>query len=360
MGRRRRPSRLPVRSLTALAAALVVVGVLFALPDRHPDRPAPVDAAVTPSPTWQGPATSDTPAVLPDGTGYTPRIFLSPTTSVGVAATPDGHSMRLLSVGARTTELRRLPVDRSPQFAGFVVSGDTLVWAETTTDGTELWRTDWKTAARPVLIESDAGAVAFTGSQYDLVINAGRVYWTRPVDGGTEVASVGMDGYDDESRDLTGDFGLSAWPWVVSHGGQGARGEKMTLIDLNTNRRLTVSPTPNQTATCTPVWCRLDTAGDTALVRIDLRHPDGTGARQVAGAEATPAIVDVAMLDRYIPLITDRNDGTGLSLYDITSGRTDLVAIDIDNVHASGGILWWTTGDGDDVEWHAIDVRTLA
>ena len=80
----------------------------------------------------------------------------------------------------------------------------------------------------------------------------------------------------------------------------------------------------------------------------------------VAAAEATPGIADATVLDRYLPLLTDQPIGTGLTLYDITTHETKLIAVNADNVRSAGSVLWWSTTSEDGVEWHAIDLTTLA
>jgi len=63
--------------------------VVWALALREPVRETatPTD---TMTPTWDGPATVDIPGVLDDGATYSPRLFLDPQTSVGVATAQDG------------------------------------------------------------------------------------------------------------------------------------------------------------------------------------------------------------------------------------------------------------------------------
>jgi hypothetical protein len=347
-----------------MAAALVVVGVLFALPEPARDAVAvPLGPTAVASPTFHGPPTADSPGVLADSTIYTPRMYLNPQTSVGLAATTDAGSLRLLlRTGAKTSELRRLAVGENPQFDGFAVNGDTLVWAETLGDsGTTLWRVNWQNSARPVMITDATGNATFAGSQYDVVIVAGRVYWTaQAADGITEVRSVALDAVNDgnvQVRRLSGVFGLSQWPWAVSPGG---RGKPVQLLNLNTGQTVNVATATNQNATCTPAWCRLDTLAATGLKSIDIERPDGSAAAHVAAAEATPGIADATVLDRYLPLLTDQPIGTGLTLYDITTHETKLIAVNADNVRSAGSVLWWSTTSEDGVEWHAIDLTTLA
>jgi hypothetical protein len=101
------------------------------------------------------------------------------------------------------------------------------------------------------------------------------------------------------------------------------------------------------------------TAGETGLTRIDVRRPDGTGAIQAGGPESTPTIPDAVALDRFVPLVTDRSDGTGLTVFDAMTHNNELVAVNADNVRAQGGYLWWTTGSASDVVWHCLDLRAL-
>ena len=299
---------------------------------------------------------------MADSAPFTPSIYITPQVAVGVAPTADARSIRLIGrTGSKEVELRRVTATENPRFAGFVVSGSSLIWAESTTDAdgstrTAIWKTNWHTLIKPVLVTTDTQDATFAGSQYDMVVHDDRVYWTAALDGGTEVRSVGLDGGDTQWQDLNGEFGLSEWPWLVSPGG---RGKPVTLYNLSTGREVTVRPSRTQTATCTPTWCRLDTPAATGLARIDVRRPDGTGAAQAAGPEATPAIVDAVLLDRYLPLITDQESGTGLSLYDVTTAQTSLIALNVDNVRGHDGVMWWSTTSDGGLTWHALDLRTL-
>ena len=89
-------------------------------------------------------------------------------------------------------------------------------------------------------------------------------------------------------------------------------------------------------------------------------RPDGSGRRKIAGGEATPTIADPTLLDRWVPLATDRGDGgVGLSIYDLESGKTDLVTPNAANVQGRNGVLWWSTGAGTTLTWHAVDLRQI-
>ena len=350
-----------------LAAALAAIG--WALTLRDPAA-APITTATpfaTVVPTWHGPTPVEIRGLLADGATYAPRVFLSGTVSAGVATGTDGTIQVVLdTAGGSATELRRLVPTDHAQVNGFAVGGDTLVWMETTARSgaasvTTLWRTTWKTAAKPVAVTTNTGAVNFYGTQTDLVVQDGRAYWTSVGAGAaaTEVRSVALTGGQVTTRRLTGEYALTTWPWVVSV--TGGKGNPVTLRDLNTDVAVSVVTAATELPVCGPTWCRVSVTTDAGLVGIDLMHPDGTARRRIAGPEATPTIADATLLDRYVPLITDRGSGRiGLSLYDLTTGNTDLVAIDVGNVQGRDGVLWWSTGVGSALVWRAVDLRAIS
>jgi hypothetical protein len=371
-GRRRRRSKLPIGRLIVLLVALAAVVRLLTLPDpaRAPAAGgSPLTARPSVAPTWSGPLPVTIPGRLADGVRYLPRLYLNAETSVGIAPTPDERFLRvLLHAGGQVTELRRIDAEDHPEFDGFVASGETVVWAESLSRADEpvtttIWRANWRSAGRPVTVTADAGFANFFGGQYDIVVRSGRVYWApllggdRPV---TEVRSVRLDGSGLTVNRLDGEFALSAWPWAVTPAA--GRGTPAQLANLSTGRRVQVPTQADEVAVCGPTWCRTSVLDGDVVVRMDLVQVGGSERRRMAGSEATPTIADVAVLDRFVPLATDRADGgagVGLSLYDIDSGRTDLVALDAANIQARNGVLWWSTGAEEELEWHAVDLRTL-
>jgi hypothetical protein len=307
---------------------------------------------------------------LPDGADYLPRLFLDPETSVGLAATSDGQAVRVLlrEANGAAKELHRVDAADHPEFDGFTASGETVVWAESLspTDepvATTIWRTNWRSPGRPTAVTDDTGSANFYGGQYDIVVRSGRVYWVALVPGGktvTEVRSVRLNGGEVSVHELAGEFVLSAWPWVVS--ASPGRGTPVQLVNLDDDKRIEVPTQVGEVAACAPTWCRISVLNGDVVVRMDVQRVDGSERRRMAGNEATPTIADVAVLDRFVPLATDRGDGqpgVGLSLYDIETGRTDLVAVDAANIQARNGLLWWSTGTGAELRWHAVDLRTL-
>ena len=95
----------------------------------------------------------------------------------------------------------------------------------------------------------------------------------------------------------------------------------MRLLNYETMAKVTLKTGQHETVACGPVWCRIGVLGDDELVRLDLVRADGSSRRRVAGNEATPATVDVSLLDRYVPLANASQEpraciltGVGLSL----------------------------------------------
>jgi hypothetical protein len=369
-GRRRRRSKLPIGRLLVLLVALVAVVRLLTLPDPGRTPPPPEGAPLAVVPTWAGPRPVDTPGTLDDGAEYLPRLYLSPERSVGIAATSDGQFVRVLirEAGGRSTELHRVEAADHPEFDGFTVSGDTVVWAETLSRSDEpvattIWRTNWRAEGRPAAVTDDTGSATFYGGQDDIVVRSGRAYWVALLPGDrarTEIRSVRLTGGPVTVTELDGEFVLSTWPWAVSAGP--GRGTPVQLANLSDAKRIRVPTQVGEVAACGPTWCRMSVLNGDQVVRMDLQRVDGSDRRRIAGSEATPTIADVAVLDRFVPLATDRGDGqpgVGLSLYDIETGRTDLVAVDAANIQARNGMLWWSTGTGPELRWHAVDLRTL-
>lgn len=353
-----------------LLAAVIAVAWLLILPEPGQVSAPAEEPAASVVPTWLGPAPMTVPGTLIDGSQYQPRIFLAPDTSVGLAMRTDGALTGLVMRGpdGAVTQLRAAAGEQA-LFDGFAVSGDVLVWAESISYpdapvSTTLWQANWRAGSPPSVITTDTGEAQFAGGQYDIVIQDGRVYWMALVAGDppvTELRSVALAGVRVDARRLDQEFALSAWPWVVSVGG--GRGTPIDVVNLTTGERVVVATQTLELAACSAVWCRIGVLGQNRLVRIDLQRPDGSQRRRVAGSDATPTIADVTLLDRFVPLATDRGDGlaasTGLSLYDIDQDRIDLLAVGVANIQGRDGVLWWSTGIGDDLEWHALDLRTL-
>ncbi|MGN9907499.1 hypothetical protein ACTMTJ_08070 [Phytohabitans sp. LJ34] len=360
--------RQSVRGVLGLVAAVGAAGVLVAqVPDRlRSPRPRPPAAEVV----WPHAQRAQVPGVLSDGALYSPVYFLDERVSVGTASDPGGGEVRLVVRGAdgAVHVLRRLPTAVAPRYAGFTPAGGQLVWAESVTgrDGTvrtELWRAGLP-GGTPRKITGDTGRVAFFGSDYDIVVESGRLYWTAEAPGGqeaTEVRSVPVGGGRVEVRTEPGTWTLSGWPWLASAGSSG----RARLRSMDTAQVVTVDAAGDMLDRCGPGWCRVFVLSGDGPVRSELIRVDGSQRRRVADDGATAAIVDVAVLDRFEVLLAGSstvvaaNGGRRLLVYDLKVRRLISVADAVARVFYRGGVLWWSTAIGESIAWHTLDLRTV-
>jgi hypothetical protein len=359
-----------VLELAALLVALIGVVRLLTLPattNSRGETPGPPPLAEV----WPGVTPVSQPALLADGTLFTPLLYLDAATSVGTAPTPNASQFRLLvRTAAGVRELRRVDAKEFPQFGAFTASGDEVFWAETTSvanqaQRTRLYRANWRTAARPVLVTADTGDVVFTESQFDLVVQGGRLRWVAaefvktPV---TQVRSVPVGGGRVTISRVDGAYTLSAWPWLVTFGSSPATPPE--LFNVDTAARIKLATNPTEVARCSPTWCRIVVlGGDSVPERIDLQRPNGSERHRIAGSDTNAVVGDVALLDRFEPLGIARTGaddvGRELVLYDITANRLVDIAPSVDVIRARQGVLWWSTGAGAELVWHALDLRQL-
>jgi hypothetical protein len=369
------PARRRRAAVIGLAVALAAgAGLLFLpTPGDEPDAPAgPVPMASA----WPKAQRADLPGNVPDGPVFQPGLFLDARTVIGTAPSADAESLRLLLRRADGTldELRRLPLEDDPAFDSFAVSGRDVVWTESAGRGVQVWTAtvDTGTARR---LTADTGDPVFYGSQHDLVIADGRVHWAAaaPAPGGspapdgapaaaTEIRSVPLTGGAVSVRTEPGAWAQTAWPWLVEGGVDGTGTTR--LRNPSTSRDVAVDTTGAELAACSPVWCRVVVMGGDGPARVDLMRPDGAERRRIAGGGAVAAVTDVAVLDRFEILAepVPGSDLTGeqrLLVYDVTTGRTVVVADAVSGAFSRAGVLWWSTGDQDSLAWHTLDLRTV-
>jgi hypothetical protein len=358
--------------VVALAVALAVGGWLIASkpPTRPVGKPVPrAQPSTLPTlvQTWPHAAITVSAGRLADGTAYTPWLYVSADTSVGTAPTPDGTAERLLlrTGNATPRELHQVPNSHFPQFLGFVADGDAFYWAESTAtvDGpseTRIWRDVWKTATSPVSLTTDTGAAVFFNSQFDLVVANGQVNWiaAAPTDSPiTELRSVPVTGGKVTKRTINGAYQMSSWPWLQSADGPNA---PLNLLNTANGQKIMVSTSATELVGCTPAWCRaLVTAPTGGATRFDVMKPDGTERRRVVGGNASAATSDVGFLDRFEILTQGTEKAQTLVLYDIQARKLTIVAENVGMILAKGGMLWWSTGDQEATQWHALNLGTL-
>lgn len=360
-------------SIATVVALLLVGWLVISRPPRQSPA-APAQAAVLSiAGVWPKATVVDAPGVLPDGARYTPWLYVDVSTSIGVAPTPDGSASRVIVRTADgTRELHRVGKDRFPNFLGFTSSGDSVFWAESTvtTSGpseNRLWRASLTGTAAAVSLTADTGDVVFFNSQYDLFVHGGRLYWVAaaPLENLiTEVRSVPVSGGKLTIRQVDGAYQLSAWPWLQSATGTGQAGP-LELRNLDTDRRITLPQSPTEYVGCSPSWCRsVVTTGSDGSTRYDMLRSDGSARRRVGGAGVSAAIGDVALLDRFEPVLqaigaTATDTDNRLALYDLSTDRLITVADHVGQVMARQHMLWWTTGDQQHETWHSLDLATL-
>ncbi|MFG1608117.1 hypothetical protein [Actinoplanes sp. NPDC049265] len=351
------------RTLAGLVPALLAGALLlFYGPPAWTEKHQPV--RTTAEQAWPGAARADLPGFVSDGPLFQPLLFLDVHTAVGTAPTPDGSALRLLIRDPDGTlrQLRRLPAASGPRFEPVTTDGAEIFWAETTDQRhEEIWAAPLR-GGQPRRLTGDTGAALFYGNQYDLVVAAGRLYWTAGADAErTEIRSVALTGGPVRVRVQPGRWALSAWPWLTDDAGRLTGATR--LFNLVTGRETAVAATATETLSCGPTWCRAMVLSSAGLERIDLLHPDGTGRRRIAGGDARVAVTDVALLDRF-EILSEGGPGSDLTgtaallAYDLSTGDTVTLAAAAGAAFTHNGILWWSTGPDDKTVWHSVDLRT--
>jgi hypothetical protein len=113
-------------------------------------------------------------------------------------------------------------------------------------------------------------------------------------------------------------------------------------------------PAGYRQVTCGPAWCLASADSHTALVR-----PDGSDARPVRVAGTRPVTGQVALLDRYVPLLGPAAAGQRLVFYDLTARRSAVVAPAVGEARTDGRYLWWSVGDREALTWYGLDLQAL-
>jgi hypothetical protein len=159
-----------------------------------------------------------------------------------------------------------------------------------------------------------------------------------------------------EVRTFDGAFLLSGWPWMVS---RSTAADSTVLLHIGTGQRTVVPSSAAERAACTPTWCRITAALGTGASRFDVMKPDGSQRRRIGSGGMRPATAEVALLDRFEIVSDDGGSATQLLLYDIDDRTFTVITDGVRSVATRQGVLWWSTGDQDTAEWHAVDLRSL-
>lgn len=329
-------------------------------------KPAPPER-VPAATAWPNAQRAAVPANLPDGTAYQPLSFLDAHTSIGTALSKNTKSLRLVLVGTRqpVRQLRVVPLNAGRSFRAVAVTGNLLAWVEgTSPTGIEIWKTDRQGAKPAQKVASANGSADSYHSQYDLVINDGRLYWASSGnDNLTNIRSVALTGGPITTQTVPGNWQLSTWPWLAD--GITATSGTTRLKNLITSQEVKISATgPRSTTRCTPTWCQVVSLSHNGYNHIELMHPDGTSRESVAGKTAATVITDAAPLDQFevfsdLGPDSDLTGNTQLLVYEITTRRTVQISPDAGKVSYSNGVLWWATGNQETFIWHSLDLRTV-
>lgn len=341
----------------ALAAG---AALLFGSPAQS-GEPQPIALGAA----WPNAAKGSAPSKLPDGSEYSPGLFLDAKTSIGTAQSADSKTLRLIvrDGDGKILELRKVPAEHRAPFAALTSSGDTLFWVESIKGKQELWsadRRDPKTARR---LTADVGAMQFYDSEHDLIVAEGHLHWVSSgAQDETEFRSVPVSGGAVTVKKEKGTWGLAAWPWAVD-GQTSARGATM-LRNLSTGATTAVPSADRTVTACSTAWCQTVSINSDGYSRIDLSHPDGSARRKVLEGNVATAITDVAVLDRFEVLakITTQSELSGnqqLLIYDLTNRHLVLISPDAGNISYRAGVLWWSTGDQSSFVRNSLDLRTI-
>jgi hypothetical protein len=357
------------RGRLGAAAALAVIGVLLTVPAA---RPAAAPAGpVTLADVWSGARPVVLAATLPTGDVYTPLLVLDATTSLGLTSRPGAQSslLVLLTDPARPRPLQTLSPGTGDTLEAVAATSDRVYWLRSV-DGSgggpeqaSIW-TARRDGGPAQPLTTTAGPATTSGSQFDLQVADGRLYWTTAPPGPvptTELRSIALSGGPVRVQAFPGSYGLTTWPWLTTTlGGIGGVNE---LRDAVTGRRVPVPTGPADQPICTPTRCRFQTSSGSGT-RIAYARPDGSDGQVVPADAGTPAMADVALLDRFgvltAPTSTDVNSALQrLVLDDLTGNRQVTVDTGVTRVGGYGAWLWWSTGDQETLTWHLLDLSTL-
>jgi hypothetical protein len=368
--------------MVGMLGAVTLIGVLVALPapggitpgvaaNRQPAASGAA-AVSTVAQVWPHAHTYGFPALLPDGSTVDPITITDPDLVVATITDPANTRLSLATVSPAATVrvLKTFAVDDAASVAAFAATATEFFWMDTVVLAPGNNRISLRRALRAggpgSLLTADVGTAVFANSRYDLQVAGDRLYWVAAPEGSghrTELRSVPLSGGRVSTRRLPGDYTLTAWPWLTSR--PGGAGSHIGLLNLLTGAYHTVAVPPNQPATCTPAWCRMQTANTQDTSLIDLIRPDGTDRRRIGTAHTSAISDDVALRDRFEVLATPTPSSTPdiflqqVHLYDIPHRRTVLLAPAASSVGARGDYVWWSTGDNESITWHALDLRSL-
>jgi hypothetical protein len=361
-----------VVAILAAAAALAIPPLAVRVVQPPVAAAAVRTGPVTLAQAWPSAVVTSINGALPDGTSYRPVRVIDATTSVGLVTTPDGTTTSFgISVAGRPLRvLHTMQGMDAPTVTATAAANGFLYWLEFSTDSrggpvTTVWRTSLAAATAPKLLATDRTELIFFDSQYDLELANGRLWWAAYGTGRRgEIRSVAVTGGTVTGTTYGATYVLSTWPWLVAF--TDGQAGPVQLFNPATSERLTVSAQANQFLSCTPTWCRITNLIDQGTsVSVDLEHPDGTHLVHLNPGTPVPLNTDVALLDRFevvgsVSKDTANGNTQSLFLHDLTTGREILLdAAATGTVSSRDGILWWSVGDNETLDWQVLDLHQL-
>ncbi|THV41234.1 hypothetical protein [Glycomyces buryatensis] len=351
-----------------LAAAMVLALAWLAWPS--PERPSTANTAVDQTPTvwaaWDL-EPDDWPGLI-DGAAWTPLSFLDEGTALG---TDEAGRLLYVESGEELTATVLAEPGGSPGIAATAASDDAIAWIQSTPDEagqvvSELWTAPRDPDGRPgeaELLTTDTGDVITAGSAYDLQFAAEGLHWlatARDAERVTEHRSIPTSGGEVEVVGHRGAWQAAAWPWLASAGSDSLGGAELVRTDTGAGVKVTAGT--DELAMCSASWCRLVVTTDDGS-RVDLVRSDGTDRTTVAEGFTSAVSADAGLIDRFEPLQESNattGDGTKVTLFDLDTGETYLVASAAGQTGAVERHLWWSTGTEELLVWHVLDLTDLA
>lgn len=212
------------------------------------------------------------------------------------------------------------------------------------------------------LLTTDTGDVITFGSVYDLQFAAEGLHWLATARSAalvTEHRSIDVDGGEVTVVGHRGAWQSAAWPWLASAGSDSLGGAQLVRTDTGTGVK--VFSGADELTLCSATWCRLVVnAADGA--RVDLVRPDGSERVTVAEGFTSAVSPEVGLIDRFEPLAerAAAAEGITLTLFDLAEREVYVVAGDAGRAGADARRLWWSTGTGELLVWHVLDLTALA
>jgi len=361
------------RLTLAGTAVLAVAWLAWPSPERPETASVPV-AAPTVWETWDAEPV-DWPGQI-DGRAWTPLHVLEDTDDAddpALLATDEAGS--LLYIEQDDDGEAAVTVVAEPGGVPGVVAAaatrDRLAWITSVPDErgrvvSQLWAAERDAGGRPgeaTLLTADTGDVITSGSAYDLQFAAEGLHWLATVRSETLVTehrSISVDGGDVSVVGHRGAWQAAAWPWLASAGSDSLGGAQ--LVRSDTGAGVKVFSGADELTLCSATWCRLVVTADDGS-RVDLVRPDGTDRVTVSKGFTSAVSPDVGLIDRFEPLAASTSatgEGTTVTLFDLQAGTAYLVASSAGEAGADDRCLWWSTGTGELLVWHVLDLTDLA